>query len=39
MNDGILDTILDHWTMFVFLPAILVGLAVLVMIVRYKDRD
>lgn len=39
MNDSVLDTILDHWTIAIFLPAILVGLAVLVVIVRYKNRD
>ena len=34
-----MDAILDYWTIAVFLPALLVGLAVLVTIVGFKDRN
>lgn len=34
-----MDTVLQYWTLTIFLPAVLVGLAVLVLIVRSKDRD
>ena len=35
---GQMDTFLQHWTITIFLPAVLIGLAVLVMVVGYKDR-
>jgi hypothetical protein len=34
-----MDFVLEHWAAAIFLPAVLVGLAVLVLIVKVKDRD
>jgi hypothetical protein len=34
-----MDTILKNWTVTIFLPAVLIGLAVLVLVVRVKNRD
>jgi hypothetical protein len=34
-----MDTILENWTVTIFLPAVLIGLAVLVLVVRVKNRD
>jgi hypothetical protein len=32
------DTVLHYWTVTIFLPAILVGLGILIMIVKVTDR-
>jgi hypothetical protein len=34
-----MDTFLQNWTVTIFLPAILIGLAILVVVVKVKDRD
>jgi hypothetical protein len=34
-----MDTFLEYWTVTIFLPAILIGLAILVVVVKVKDRD
>jgi hypothetical protein len=35
---GAVDTVLDYWTITIFLPAILVGLGILVAVVRASDK-
>ena len=35
---GSVDTILNHWTVTIFLPAILIGLAILVAIIRVVEK-
>ena len=37
-NRAPVDTFLQFWPLTIFLPAVLVGLTVLVLIVRYTDR-
>jgi hypothetical protein len=34
-----MDTILQNWTVTIFLPAILIGLAIVVVVVKVKNRD
>ena len=33
------DTILNQWTVTLFLPTVLIGLALLVLVIRIKNRD
>ena len=35
---GFVDTVLNHWTVTLFLPAVLIGLAILVAIVRVVEK-
>ncbi len=33
------NAILNQWTVTLFLPAVLIGVALLILLIRIKDRD